>query len=133
MRVLVVDDDADMRRLMRVMLEAEGYSVDEVPGGAEAVALLRETDEPLVGLLDHLMPDVTGTDVLRMAASEGGNLRIHGYIMISADENREALDLAASIARLSVAVLTKPIARSALTRTLRQLRASVDVAATKES
>src|SRR5690348_9437984 len=42
-RVLVVDDDADVRRLLRVMLEADGYAVAEAPGGAEALDILRES------------------------------------------------------------------------------------------
>jgi len=128
-RVLVVDDDADVRRLLRVMLEADGYAVAEAPGGAEALDILRESADRIVVLLDHLMPGLTGADVLERAAAEGGQLAAHSYILISADDNRAALDLVADLTSLSVAILTKPINRAPLARLVHRAAATVGAAA----
>lgn len=128
-RVLVVDDDAGVRRLLRVMLEADGYTVAEAPGGAEALDILRQSADRLVVLLDHLMPGLSGADVLERAASEGRRLAAHGYILISADDNRAALDLVADLTSLSVAILTKPINRAALARLVRRAAETVGAAA----
>ena len=128
-RVLVVDDDATVRRLLRVMLEADGYTVAEAQGGAEALDILRQSPDRLVVLLDHLMPGLTGADVLERAASEGGRLTAHGYILISANDNRAALDLAADLASLSAAILTKPVNRAVLSRTVRRVAETTGAAA----
>jgi len=128
-RVLVVDDDATVRRLLRVMLEADGYAVAEAQGGAEALDILRQSPDRLVVLLDHLMPGLTGADVLERAASEGGRLTAHGYILISANDNRAALDLAADLASLSAAILTKPVNRTVLSRTVRRVAETTGAAA----
>ena len=54
-RVLIVDDEGNLRRMVRALLEAEGYAVDEAGGGDEG--LRRATnDEPDVVLLDLVMP-----------------------------------------------------------------------------
>jgi len=54
-RVLIVDDEGNLRRMVRALLEAEGYAVDEAGGGNEG--LRRATsDEPDVVLLDLVMP-----------------------------------------------------------------------------
>jgi CheY-like chemotaxis protein len=59
--VLVVDDDAEARRLLRRMLEYEGYAVVEAETGREALAHLRDTT-PSVVLLDLMMPEMDGFD-----------------------------------------------------------------------
>ena len=128
-RVLVVDDDATVRRLLRVMLEADGYAVAEAQGGAEALDILRQSPDRLVVLLDHLMPGLTGADVLERAAAAGGRLAVHGYILISADDNRAALDLVAELTSLSVAILTTPINRAPLARLVRHVAETVAAAA----
>ena len=58
-RVLVVDDDPDLRRVLTLALTDEGYDVRAVPDGREALDLL-EAWRPRVILLDLMMPDVDG-------------------------------------------------------------------------
>jgi DNA-binding NtrC family response regulator len=67
-RVLVVDDDAEVVRLLEQDLTASGYTVLPVCSGAEAVRLLRETPVDAV-VTDLRMPDVDGLEIVR-AASE---------------------------------------------------------------
>ena len=57
--VLVVDDDADVRQLLRRMLEPEGYTVVEAENGRAALERLRDVS-PSVVLLDLMMPEMDG-------------------------------------------------------------------------
>jgi CheY-like chemotaxis protein len=57
--VLVVDDDAEIRQLLRRMLEPEGYTVVEAENGRVALERLRDTS-PSVVLLDLMMPEMDG-------------------------------------------------------------------------
>lgn len=64
--VLVVEDERDIRELLRRYLERAGHSVVTSASGAEALRLL-ETAPPDLVLLDLGLPDVDGTEVLRAA------------------------------------------------------------------
>jgi DNA-binding response OmpR family regulator len=63
-KVLAVDDDPVILRLIEVNLSLEGFQVAIVAGGDDALAKAREVD-PDVILLDVMMPGVTGWDVAR--------------------------------------------------------------------
>lgn len=66
MRVLVVDDNEDIRFLVRTILQGEGHEVVEAGSGLQALRTLEETQPSFsVVLLDVQMPDMTGWDVLR--------------------------------------------------------------------
>jgi hypothetical protein len=58
--VLVVDDDAGLRQLLRRMLEPEGYTVVEAENGRAALARLADDVRPGVILLDLMMPEMDG-------------------------------------------------------------------------
>lgn len=62
-RILVVDDSAEVRRLLRKILEMEGYSVSEAEDGRQALQRLYDEQVDLV-LLDAMMPNVNGWQVL---------------------------------------------------------------------
>jgi len=61
-RILVVEDDEDVARLERTVLERAGYDVKLTGSGAEALELA-ETYKPDVILLDVGLPDISGLDV----------------------------------------------------------------------
>lgn len=63
MRVLYVDDDAGIARLVQKAFQRRGYAVEHVASGAEALARLDRGGVDCVGL-DHHMPGGTGLDVL---------------------------------------------------------------------
>ncbi len=64
-RVLVVDDEPQIRALLRAYLEAEGFGVLEAGTGADALNLaLDKADPPDLVLLDIGLPDLDGLDVL---------------------------------------------------------------------
>jgi DNA-binding response OmpR family regulator len=66
-RVLVVDDEQEIRTVLRAYLEAEGHVVVEAATGAEALrrALATDGSAPDVVLLDIGLPDLDGLEVLR--------------------------------------------------------------------
>jgi DNA-binding NtrC family response regulator len=69
-RVLIIDDDRNLRKVLRTELSGEGFIVDEAEGGTQALGLL-EKDEYDVLLLDLNMPDLSGMDLLKqITASE---------------------------------------------------------------
>lgn len=64
MRILVVDDDENLRRLVAAYLESEGYEVKEAADGHSAMASVEE-EEPQLVVLDLMLPGITGLDVAR--------------------------------------------------------------------
>jgi two-component system, OmpR family, alkaline phosphatase synthesis response regulator PhoP len=61
--VLVVDDEPNIRAMVRDLLELSGYDVREAPNGAEALQAL-EAERPDCMVLDIMMPGLSGIDVL---------------------------------------------------------------------
>ena len=68
-RVLVVDDDAEMRTLLRRTLEFDGHQVTERDRGTHVLAALREVPVDLI-ILDKEMPGMTGFDLLPLVRRE---------------------------------------------------------------
>jgi two-component system KDP operon response regulator KdpE len=68
-RVLVVDDDPQIRRVMRVTLTGQGYEVDDAKSGEAALEKLRDARFDLV-LLDMNMPGMGGLDTCRAIRSQ---------------------------------------------------------------
>jgi two-component system KDP operon response regulator KdpE len=67
-RILVIDDDAQIRRMLRVALSALGWEVQEAATGAEALALARGL-APDAALLDLNLPDMSGAELLSQLRS----------------------------------------------------------------
>lgn len=67
-RILVIDDEESMCNFMEIMLAREGYQVETVTCGRDALSLLRGKDYDLI-IADLNMPEMTGLDVLREARS----------------------------------------------------------------
>ena len=73
--VLVVDDDPDLRELVRVNLELEGYSVREAGSAEEALEAL-EDQAPALVLLDVVMPDIDGWQMLQQMQERHGSIPV---------------------------------------------------------
>jgi two-component system OmpR family response regulator len=69
-RVLVIEDDADLRRLLRRGLEEEGFDVVQASLGKDGVALA-EADRPDLMVIDIGLPDADGRDVCQAIRSAG--------------------------------------------------------------
>jgi DNA-binding response OmpR family regulator len=90
-RVLVVDDDADIRLLLRYELAAEGHDILEAGNGEEALAALAAGSIDLV-LLDMMMPVLDGWGVL--AAIDGAAAPpIVVITALASDGDRHVVDL----------------------------------------
>lgn len=84
-RVLVVDDNQDIRDVVRFIMEDAGYEVLEAGDGESALQTLRESATPLVVLLDLLMPHPNGLDVLSEVVADPALKERHAYILLTAD------------------------------------------------
>lgn len=69
--VLIVEDDADLRELLSVILEAEGLSVESAANGAEALERMGDRRPSLI-LLDMRMPVMDGWQFCREIDRRGG-------------------------------------------------------------
>ena len=93
-KVLVIDDEPPIRKLLRMGLGTQGYQVLEAPNGKAALELLK--DEPDLIILDLGLPDIQGHELLRMM--RGRNERVPIVVLSSRGDEAgkvEALDLGA--------------------------------------
>lgn len=67
-QVLVVDDSADLRALVVVVLQRQGYDVAQAGSSTEALALIEKNSFDLI-VTDHHLPDLPGPDFARRAAA----------------------------------------------------------------
>jgi len=128
-RILVVDDDPQIRRVMRVTLTGQSYEVDDAKTGEEALEKVREERFDLV-LLDMNMPGMGGLETCRL-------LREHseiGIIMLTVRDSEtdkvSALDAGADdyvtkpfnpselLARIRAALRRTPAAQGAIGRVM---------------
>ena len=91
-KVLVVDDEAVVRSLLRRALERRGYQVLEASNGQAGLRAIRESSPDLV-VLDMSMPDLDGAEVVRLARAEGFTVPIviaSGYLDTSMESRLTA-------------------------------------------
>ncbi|OFX19201.1 MAG: hypothetical protein A2V77_02050 [Anaeromyxobacter sp. RBG_16_69_14] len=81
--VLVVDDDADLRCALRNALEPEGYHVALAANGREAWERLQSGPLPALILLDLMMPEMNGTELLGLVRTDA-RLRSVPVILVTA-------------------------------------------------
>jgi CheY-like chemotaxis protein len=80
-KVLVVDDEPEVRQVLKEFLVSRGYDVSVAAGGMEALALV-ETVKPDLVLLDVAMPDIDGVETLRQIVEVQPSLPV---IMVTAN------------------------------------------------
>lgn len=125
-RVLVVEDDPDIRQLVELRLRGLGHRVVSAPSGAEALAVIADRGAPEVIVLDVAMPGMTGLDVLRTLRADPAHSTLPA-VFLSARVRPE--DIAAG-ERLGATYLTKPFVVSALAAAIdKALAADAEVAA----
>lgn len=61
-RILAVDDEPDLRSLLRILLNNKGYEVVEAASGREAVAILRSDPRIDLVIMDIMMPELSGVE-----------------------------------------------------------------------
>jgi two-component system, OmpR family, KDP operon response regulator KdpE len=93
-RVLVIDDEAAIRKLLRMGLSSQGYEIVEAANGKEALRLMSEN--PALIILDLGLPDIQGHELLRMI--RGRNESVPIVVLSSRGDEAgkvQALDLGA--------------------------------------
>jgi CheY-like chemotaxis protein len=115
--VLVIDDDADARRLLRNALAADGFRVEEATDGTSGLELARAV-RPDAITLDVLMPGMDGWEVLRRIRADESLGDIPVIMLSVLHEQQLALALGAT------EYVTKPIDRTQLRSILRRHQAA---------
>jgi two-component system KDP operon response regulator KdpE len=111
-KVLVIDDEPPIRKLLRMGLTAQGYQILEAPNGKTALALLAQ--EPDLVILDLGLPDIQGHELLKMIRA--GNESVPIVVLSSRGDEAgkvQALDLGADD------YLTKPFGMDELLARMR--------------
>lgn len=93
-RILVVDDDSQIRRVMRTTLDAQGYEVDEAGSGEKALELLQSEKFDLI-LLDINLPGKTGVEICRDIRTTSSVPIIMLTVRDASEDKIEALDAGA--------------------------------------
>lgn len=107
--ILIVDDQLDVLALLELTLQSAGYRVQTAANGAAAIQLLRD-DAYDVLLLDIMMPDINGFELVRQLEEQG--IACPPLVFLTAraavDDRRLGEEMGA------VAYLTKPATRGQL-------------------
>jgi CheY-like chemotaxis protein len=116
-RILIVEDHPTMREAMRLVLEGEGFAIEEAADGQTALAAIRERPPDLL-FLDLNIPGVAGAEVLRVAKADPAFTGRVVIVTATGEEGRaEAMRLGAD------EYFTKPFSPTALLRTVEQVLA----------
>ena len=89
-RVLVVDDNADSVAIMQTILENRGYEVRVAKTGVEALAALN-ADIPDVVLLDVMMPEMSGLEVLQQIKEGTGTEKVPVILVTAKTQDDDVL------------------------------------------
>lgn len=127
--VLVVDDEHNVRTLVRDILEMNGYYVREAANGNEALAAV-ELETPDYVVMDVMMPGMSGIDVLAEMRRRPPLESLPILLLSAADEDRSAW---AGWAAGASCYLTKPFDPDMLTAWLSRLSDTADTADTDDT
>ena len=89
-KIMVVEDDANLREIYSIRITAEGYEVVSAGDGEEALALAVREKPDLI-LSDVMMPKISGFDMLDIlrATPETANIKVVIMTALSSDDQRE--------------------------------------------
>lgn len=109
-RVLVVDDDEDIRNLVQARLRGAGHLVVAAGSGAEALRLIDEKGPPDVAVLDVGLPGMSGLELLQELRGREGMTALP-VVFLSARVQEEDVEAGRA---LGATYLTKPFVATAL-------------------
>jgi len=116
-RVLVVDDDPNLRALVSIRLQREGHRVVGADSAAEALAFVAQRGAPDVAVLDVTMPGMTGLELLPAMRALEGCADLPAIFLSGRVEEQ---DIEAGRA-LDAVYLTKPFSANALKNAIARL------------
>jgi DNA-binding NtrC family response regulator len=116
-RILIADDDAQIRTLLRTVLEAHGYIVSHASDGTEAASLIRNEAPDLV-VTDIFMPEADGFEVLAVIKKSYPDMPV---IVVSGSQITPIVDFLHLAGRLGAySVLQKPFRPQELVDAVKQ-------------
>jgi CheY-like chemotaxis protein len=92
-RILIVEDHPTMREAMRLVLEAEGFNIDEASDGDQALAAVHDEPPDLV-LLDMSIPGTAGPDVLAAVKADPATEEVRVIVVTASGEEGRAAAMA---------------------------------------
>jgi DNA-binding response OmpR family regulator len=116
-RILVVDDDADIRDLTRFVLVDAGFEVLAAPSGREALRIVRDEAVDLV-LLDINMPEMDGWQTLRLMQADDAGRRLPVVMFSVKSEFRDRI---VGMQEGAADYVTKPFRADELVERLRRV------------
>lgn len=116
-RILIVDDEPHIRRLLATRLEAEGYEVFEARDGAEGLSRL-DRDAPDLVLLDIMMPGQNGLEVLSSIRAHPSRSDVPVVILTAKGQDT---DRETAIAGGATDFITKPFSPMKLLGLIREV------------
>ena len=119
--ILVIDDDAQVRTFMRIILEAQGHEVREAGNGNDGIKAYRQRAADLV-LCDLFMPDKEGLQTIREMYDEFGKMKIVAITGGSCQYRNVDFLLAAKKCG-AVAALHKPFEAKSFVKALNEILA----------
>lgn len=108
-KILVVDDEPSIRKYLQTLLEVEGFDVETVASGREALEKVNKGERPDFIILDVLMPDKNGLETLKELIQMDRTLNV---IMLSC--SNEVGTVVEAIRMGALDYLTKPFEKSEL-------------------
>jgi CheY-like chemotaxis protein len=90
-KLMIVDDDPEVRVIVAEFLEDFGYQVLQADGGAQALDLLAQTPDLRMIITDIRMPDMSGVELAEVATQRQSDLKIiliSGYFVSQQVERR---------------------------------------------
>ena len=115
-KILVADDDPAILRLVKAIVEKEGYTVITARDGKEAYKVLQSGETFIAAIFDVVMPYIQGTELVRYMQSEKRLMKIPVIMMTAEQSSRLSSD---SFAAGAVAFLPKPFTNAQLQTMLR--------------
>lgn len=115
-KILVADDDPAILRLVKTIVEKEGFTVVTARDGKEAYKVLQSGEPFAAAIFDVVMPYIQGTELVRYMQSEKRLMRIPVIMMTAEQNSRLSSD---SFAAGAVAFLPKPFTNAQLQTMLR--------------
>ncbi len=104
-QILVADDDPAILRLVKIIIEKEGFTVISARDGKEAYKILQSGEQFVAAVFDVVMPYIQGTELVRYMQSEKRLMKIP-VIMMTAEQNPRLSS--ESFSAGAVAFLPKP-------------------------
>ena len=86
-RILVADDDPAILRLVKTLVEKEGYTVVTASDGREAYKILQNDTDFTAAIFDVVMPHIQGPELVRHMKTEKRLMKI-SVMMMTAEQNR---------------------------------------------